>query len=116
MFLFITDGIVDYPAFVQEESKKLKAVQTELKTSQPSLEKADATPKNISNLITNGKKSEQTVKDVDSSLDELHVNQDLPIELKAEVTRCPWCLVNCKSYKVCAYILIGFPQFFFEQT
>ena len=90
---FISDKIVDYPTGVQEECKKLKAVQTELKTCQPSLEKAIATPKNISNLISNKENSKKIV-DVNSSLDKLHVSQDLPIELKAEVSRG----LVCNSY------------------
>ena len=80
---FISDRIVDHPNM--QESKKLKPVRTELKTSQPSLKIADSAAENTSNFISNGDDSEKTIEDLNKSLDKLHVNQDLPIELKAEV-------------------------------
>ena len=67
-----------------EESQNHEPVQTELKTSQPSLKKVDVKPESISQELTNGK-SDETVNDINNSLDNLHVNENIPIELKAEV-------------------------------
>jgi hypothetical protein len=69
---------------VLEESKKHEPVQKESKTSQSSPKKTDVKSASIPQQMSNGN-SEETVKDINNSLDNLHVNQNLPIELKAEV-------------------------------
>ena len=83
----IDERNVDHSGML-EESQNHEPVQTELKTSQPSLKKkADMKPENISQELTNGK-SDETVNDVNNCLDNLHVREDLPIELKAEFLSC----------------------------
>jgi hypothetical protein len=69
---------------VLEESIKHEPVQKEMKTSQSSLNKADVKSESIPQQMSNGN-SEETVKYINNSLDNLHVNQNLPIGLKAEV-------------------------------
>jgi hypothetical protein len=80
---FIPEKNVDSSG-VLEESQNQEPVQTELKISQPSMKKADVKPESISQKMTNGN-SDGSVNDINKSLDNLHVNDDLPIELKAEV-------------------------------
>ena len=80
---FIPEKNVDSSG-VLEESQNHELVQTELKISQPSLKKADVKPESILQEMTNGN-SDESVNDINKSLDNLHVNEDLPIELKAEV-------------------------------
>ncbi len=69
---------------VQEESKNHAPVQKELKTFEPTLNKENVEPASIPQQMTNGN-SEKTVNNINNSLDNLDVNEGLPIELKAEV-------------------------------
>ena len=82
----IDERNVDHSGIL-EESQNHEPVQTELKTSQPSQKKADVKPGSISQELKNGK-SHETVNDINNCLDNLHVNEDLPIELKAEFLSC----------------------------
>ena len=97
---------------VLEESQNHEHVQTELKTSQPSLKKADVKPESIAQELTNGK-SDETVNDVNNCLDNiagLHVNEDLPIELKAEFLSCVMEKNYEKALHLCNEMLVIDPE------
>ena len=67
---------------VQEESKN--HAQKPAKTFEPTLKKENVEPASIPQQMANGN-SEKTVNNINNSLDNLDVNEGLPIELKAEV-------------------------------
>ena len=72
-----------------EEGKKAKPTEKELKGLQAPLEKTDGKSESNSQKISN-ENSERHLNDITNSLDNLDVNDDLPMELKAEV-----CTVQC---------------------